>query len=301
MGTPNFSVPALKALHQAGYIIAAVYCQPPRKKDRGHHLQKSAVHEAAEQLNLPVHTPTSLKPLEIQQEFAAYKPDIAVVAAYGLLLPQTILDIPKLGCINIHASLLPRWRGAAPIQRAIQAGDSLTGITIMQMEAGLDTGPMLTTSEVEITPYTTAVSLQESLSKAGAELILTTLEQLGKRICHPIIQPVEGVTYASKLTKNEGELNFSKSTFELDCQIRAFNPWPGSWLIHNGEIIKVLKAKALPKFKGVVGKFYASEEEALIIACNEGGLSIQELQKPGSKALKIEDFLRGYPNFMVHK
>ncbi len=300
MGTPEFAAPALKALYQAGHTIAAVYCQPPREKGRGYQLQKSAVHETAEQLGIPVHTPTSLKSVEVQQEFAVYKPDLAVVAAYGLLLPQAILDIPPYGCINIHASLLPRWRGAAPIQRAIHAGDQVTGITIMQMEAGLDTGTMLTTTTVDITPLTTAVDLQDSLSTAGAALIVATLEQLQKGQCPPIIQPTDGVTYAAKLTKSEGELDFSKTAYQLDCQIRAFNPWPGTWFTREGEVIKVLKAKLLKDPYGMqVGQFYSTNEEPLIVACAEGGLSLQELQRPGARSLKTEEFLRGYPNFTI--
>jgi methionyl-tRNA formyltransferase len=301
MGTPEFAVPALKALYQAGHTIVAVYCQPPREKGRGYQLQKNAVHKIAEQLGIPVHTPTSLKPIEVQQEFAAYKPDVAVVAAYGLLLPQAILDIPLYGCINIHASLLPRWRGAAPIQRAIQAGDQLTGITIMQMDAGLDTGPMLTTAIVEITPLTTAADLQNSLATVGASLIVKTLEQLQKGACVPIVQPTKGVTYAAKLTKNEGELDFSKTAYELDCQIRAFNPWPGTWFTYEGEIIKVLKAKPLKDFKGSSGQFYSLREEPLAVACAEGGLSLQELQRPGARPLKVEEFLRGYTGFKIRK
>lgn len=294
MGSPDFSVPALKALKQAGHTIVAVYCQPPRSKDRGHHLQKGAVHQAAEQMGIPVYTPTTLRDAATQREFASHQADAAIVAAYGLILPQVILDIPPYGCLNIHASLLPRWRGAAPIQRAILAGDTETGITIMQMEAGLDTGPMLVKKNVPITLDTTTPLLHDTLAEKGANLIVGTLADLDDYRRQAIVQPEEGVTYAAKLVKAEGQLDFSKPAHQLDRAIRALNPWPGTWLDHNGTVIKILKARPLDGDYGLPGQFSHTTQDPLIVSCAEGGLALQTLQKPGGRPMDVLDFLRGH-------
>ena len=295
MGSPDFSVTALKALRQAGHTIVAVYCQPPRSKDRGHQLQKGAVHQAAEEMGITVYTPTSLRDITTQKEFASHQADVAVVVAYGLILPQAVLDIPKHGCLNIHASLLPRWRGAAPIQRAILAGDEQTGITIMQMEAGLDTGPMLTTAIVPITSETTTPLLHDALAKQGGDLIVSALEDLDTYRRQAIVQPEEGVTYAAKLVKTEGELDFAKTSNELDCHVRALNPWPGAWFVHNGAVIKVLQAKPLGGDYGPAGQLGYTANDPLVISCRQGALALQKLQRPGARPLEAADFLRGYP------
>ena len=245
MGSPDFAVPALRSLNEAGHTIAAVYCQPPRSKDRGHQLQKGPVHKVAEEMGISVYTPTNLRSIEAQQQFAAHQADMAIVAAYGLILPQTILDIPYYGCLNIHASLLPRWRGAAPIQRALLAGDTETGITIMRMEAGLDTGPMLATAITPITSETTTPLLHDALAKQGAALIVQTLEKLKIYIGQAVTQPKEGVTYAAKLVKAEGELDFFKTAAELDRQVRALNPWPGYGLLMTEQSSKFCRQNLL--------------------------------------------------------
>lgn len=294
MGSPDFSVPALKALCLAGHSLVAVYCQPPRSKGRGYQLQKGPVHLAAEEKGITVYTPTSLRSLDVQHQFAAHQADMAIVAAYGLILPQEILDSPRYGCLNIHASLLPRWRGAAPIQRALLAGDHQTGITIMQMEAGLDTGPMLATATVPITAQMTTPLLHDALAQQGADLIVRILEDFHTYRRQAVTQPEEGVTYAAKLVKTEGELDFSKTAHELDCQVRALNPWPGTWFTDNGTMIKVLQAKPLQGNYGPVGRFSYTATDPLVISCGQGALALQKLQRPGARPLETADFLRGY-------
>ena len=243
MGTPDFAVAALEALVASRHQVVVVYSQPPRPAGRGHKVQKSAVQEFAEARGIEVRHPHSLKPQEEKESFAALGLDCAVVAAYGLILPRAILDAPRYGCLNIHGSLLPRWRGAAPIQRAILAGDTETGITIMQMDTGMDTGAMLRKAAVEITPHTTTLDLYGTLQKMGAEMILAALDDViaGKQ---PTPQPA-GVTYADKLTREDGRLDFSKSAVELHRQIRALVPWPGTFFEWRGETIKVLAAGSL--------------------------------------------------------
>lgn len=295
MGSPDFAVPALKALQHHGYPIVAVYCQPPRSKDRGHSLQKGAVHKAAEEMGIPIYTPISLKTFESQQHFASHQADAAVVAAYGLILPQAILETPRYGCYNIHASLLPRWRGAAPIQRAILAGDTETGVTIMQMEAGLDTGPMIAKAAVKITAATTAPLLQSLLAQLGADLMVKTLEDIKQQRCQSQRQPENGITYAPKLTKAEGELDFTKSAVHLDRQVRALNPWPGTWFVHHTTPIKVLAATPILETQGTMGHFWSTPQYPLIVTCHEGSLVLQRLQRPGGRILEAADFIRGYP------
>ncbi len=287
MGSPGFSVPALRALHGAGHDIAAVYTQPPRPAGRGQALSRSAVHEAAAALGLEVRHPASLKrdPAALA-DFAALALDVAVVAAYGLILPQAMLDAPRRGCLNIHASLLPRWRGAAPIQAAILAGDAESGITIMQMDAGLDTGPMLLRAAVPIRPRGTAAELHDALSALGAEEVLRALEQWPA----PTPQPATGASYAAKLSRADGELDWHRPAEALDRQVRALNPWPGTWCRFGGEVLKVLAAEPAPGAgePGIVlGGF--------VVACGAGALRLLRVQRAGRAPMPAEDFLRGTP------
>ncbi|MFC7333764.1 methionyl-tRNA formyltransferase [Rhodocista pekingensis] len=292
MGTPDFSVPILDALVGAGHRVVCVYTQPPRPAGRGHQLQPSPVHRRAEALGIPVRHPKSLRVAEAQAEFAALGLDGAVVAAYGLILPQPVLDAPRLGCINVHASLLPRWRGAAPIQRAIQAGDTVSGVTIMRMEAGLDTGPMLLKGEVPIGPRTGAQALHDALSEEGARLIVAALDGIaaGRLVAEP--QPEEGVTYAAKLAKEEGRLDFALDAATLDRQVRAFTPWPGCWFeAATGERLKVLAAEPVPG-RGEPGTLLPG---GLTVACGEGALRLLTVQRPGKAPVDGAAFLRGFP------
>jgi methionyl-tRNA formyltransferase len=290
MGTPDFAVPALKALIDAGHRVICVYTQPPRPAGRGQREQISPVHEEAARRGIPVRTPVSLRSEGAQRDFAALKPDIAVVAAYGLILPKPVLAAPPYGCVNIHASLLPRWRGAAPIQRAILAGDAETGITIMQMDEGLDTGPMLLQARRTIDPTTTGQDLHDSLALLGAGTIVTALEKLGPGLLPATPQP-EGATYAPKLTREEGRLDWRKPATELERQVRAFTPWPGAWFEHEGERCKVLAA-AVADGKGPPGTVL---DDALTVACGTGALSIRRIQRAGKAAMDAASYLRGNP------
>jgi methionyl-tRNA formyltransferase len=290
MGSPQFSVGALKALHVADHEIVAVYSQPPRPKGRGQEIEKTSVHQAAEQMGLLVRTPASLRPEEEVKAFQELNADLAVVAAYGLILRKNILDAPKHGCINIHASLLPRWRGAAPIQRAIEAGDKETGITIMQMDVGLDTGPMLLKGIVPITADDNSQTILDKLSAQGAELIVTALDKLQKGQLPPEIQPEAGVTYAHKLTKEENKIDWSLSATAIERKLRAFTPWPGLGFDYKGERLRVHKMSVTAQ-KGIAGVIIA---EPFIIACGEGALAIEEIQRPGKNRQPINDFRRGF-------
>jgi len=296
MGTPDFSVPALQALIAAGHEIAAVYSQPPRPAGRGQKLTPSPVQAFAEAQGLEVRTPKSLRTAEAQAAFAALGLDCAVVVAYGLILPKPILEAPRLGCVNIHASLLPRWRGAAPIQRAIQAGDVESGVTIMQMDEGLDTGPMLLRDSVPITGETTGQSLHDALSALGGRMIVEALNGLAAGTLQAVAQPEAGVTYAAKLTKEEALLDWTRPAAELERQIRAFDPWPGSFFLHQGERLKVLKAE-LAEGKGAPGALLPGTllDDALAVACGEGALRLLRVQRPGKAAMEAEALLRGYP------
>ena len=291
MGTPEFSVPTLQALLGSRHHVVAVYSQPPRPSGRGHQIQKSAVHQLATSVGIPVFTPVNLKSEEEQILFASHKADIAIVVAYGLILPKVILETPPLGCLNVHASLLPRWRGAAPIQRAIEAGDQETGVTIMKMDVGLDTGPMLLKNSVLITPATTAASLHNVLSEMGGPLPLEALEAYCAGTLHTTPQPTEGVTYAAKLTRDEAQINWYEPADVWVRKIQAFTPWPGIWFDHEGTRLKVLSAEAIPHIKGVPGTVL---DDQLTIACGEGALRMKTLQRPGGGALAVADFLRGY-------
>ena len=291
MGTPQFSVETLERLVEANYDVVAVYCQPPRPSGRGHKLTASPVHQKAQMLGIPVFTPKSLRNAEAQAIFQALNPDLAVVVAYGLILPKAILEIPKFGCLNIHGSLLPRWRGAAPIQRAIMAGDLETGITIMKMDEGLDTGPMLSTAVVAITSQTTTSILHDTLSTIGAKLLVETLDLYIKGTLTPLSQPETGVTYADKLSKTESCLDWTESAATLDRRIRAFTPWPGLYFNHNGMAIKVSKAEVVLEMTGTPGEILDNQ---LTIACGTGALRLLLLQRPGGKWLSPTEFLNGY-------
>lgn len=290
MGTPDISIPTLKTLLTGPYEVVAVYTQPPRPKGRGYDVQKSPVHELAESHGIPVYTPLSLrKDPAACSVFNDLNLDAAVVLAYGLILPKSVLDAPRLGCINVHTSLLPRWRGAAPIQRAIEAGDGVTGITIMLMDEGLDTGPILIQHSVPICPQTTSQALHDQLAVLGAELIPIALEGLDTQTLMPQPQPDEGVTYAEKIQKEEGFLRWDVPAFEVDCKIRAFTPWPGTWFEHDHKRVKVLEAKLSP-FSGKVGNVL---DDHLTIGCAKGSLQLLKVQKEGSKAMTAHEFLRG--------
>jgi len=283
MGTPDFAVAALDALIAAGHDIAAVYCQPPRQAGRGHKLQPSPVQRRAEEAGLKVRHPVKLTPEECAG-IAALDLDIAVVAAYGLLLPQAALEAPSFGCINIHASLLPRWRGAAPIERAILAGDGETGVTIMRMEKGLDTGPMLLSERVPIGPHATAAGLRGDLAALGARLVLRALDAI--ETLEPRPQPEEGVTYAKKLAREEERLDWRKPARHLERQVRALP----SWFEAKGERIKLVAATPA-KGSGAPGTVL---DTAPTIACGEGALKLLKLQRPGRGPVEADAFLRGF-------
>lgn len=287
MGTPDFSVPVLDALVLAGHEIAAVYCQPPRPAGRGKKDRPSPVQQRAEALGLLVRHPVSLKTAEAQAEFAALDADVAVVVAYGLILPQAVLDAPKSGCLNIHASLLPRWRGAAPIHRAIMAGDVETGVCIMQMEAGLDTGPVLLRAATPIRTTETTIELHDRLSALGAELIVDALRQLPDLKPEP--QPEEGVTYASKIDKAEARIDWSRPAREVDRQIRGLSPFPGAWFDLDGTRVKVLASK-LADGEGAAGEVLG---DTLRVACGEGAVQLIRLQRAGKAAQDAQTFQRG--------
>ncbi|MCP5373151.1 MAG: methionyl-tRNA formyltransferase [Hyphomicrobiales bacterium] len=291
MGSPDFSVPALSALLDAGHDVVCVYAQPPRPAGRGQRERPCPVHAFAQARGLAVRTPRSLKDADAQADFTALEADVAVVAAYGLILPPAVLAAPRLGCVNIHASLLPRWRGAAPIQRALLAGDSETGITIMQMDAGLDTGPMLARRAVPITPTTTAEDLHDALAALGAAMIVPALADMAAGTAVAAPQPEAGVTYAAKLARDEGRLDFARPAAELERMVRALNPWPGVWFEHGGERIKVLAAR-VEDLSGAPGTVL---DGALAIACATGALRPTRVQRPGKTAVDAAAFLRGYP------
>ena len=290
-GTPDFSVPALDALIQAGHEIVCVYTQPPRAAGRGGKERRSAVHDVAERAGLAVRTPTTLKNNSVQAEFAALDLDAAVVVAYGLILPKPILDAPRLGCINIHASLLPRWRGAAPIQRAILAGDAETGVTIMVMDEGLDTGPELIKEAIPIGPDTTAQTLHDRLAQLGARLIVQALDGLSSGRLAPTPQRDDGASYADKLTRDEGRLDWTRPAADLERQVRAFAPWPGAWFERDGDRLKVLAAE-LADGAGAPGTVL---DDQLTVACSDGALRPLIVQRAGKAPVETAALLRGYP------
>ncbi|MBI1262059.1 MAG: methionyl-tRNA formyltransferase [Rhizobiales bacterium] len=298
MGTPDFSLHVLDAILKAGHDVVAVYSQPPRRAGRGMSEQPSPVHRFAAEKNIPVFTPLSLKDEAEQQKFATLDLDVAVVVAYGLLLPEPVLHAPRFGCLNLHASLLPRWRGAAPIQRAIMAGDSETGVMVMQMEKGLDTGPVLLGATLPIAPDETAASLHDRLAETGAALMVDALGRLDQLT--PMPQSEEGVTYARKIEKSEARIDWMKDATDIDCHIRGLTPFPGAFfeVMREGSPVrvKVLRAKPVAG-KGEAGHVMAlgsEDENGITIACGTGALCISELQRAGAKPMQADEFLRGF-------
>jgi methionyl-tRNA formyltransferase len=293
MGTPEFAVPTLNALVLAGHDVVAVYSQPPRPANRGKQLAPSAVHRRATELGLIVRTPASLKNAAEQAAFAALNADVAIVAAYGLILPQAILDAPKQGCLNVHGSILPRWRGAAPVQRAILAGDTQTGICIMQMEAGLDTGAVRAIGRTDVCGKT-AGDLTAELAQLGAKLMVEILANLPA--FPAIAQSDEGVTYAAKIDKTEARIDFSQSADFVQRQVQAFNPAPGAWFQWEGERYRILTASLVQNPSPEGHRLYAPGtviDDQLTIACNGGAIRPTIIQRAGKPAMPVGDFLRG--------
>ena len=290
MGTPDFAAASLAALIAAGHAIRAVYSQPPRPAGRGHRPQASPVQALAESHGLPVFTPASLKAEDERRRFAGLGLDAAVVAAYGLILPRGFLEAPRLGCLNVHASLLPRWRGAAPIQRAILAGDKETGISIMRMDEGLDTGPVLLSKSVAIGPQETGGSLHDKLAGLGARLIVEALDRLAAGSLAATAQPATGVTYAAKLGRADGRLDWRLPADELARRVRALSPRPGAWCEAAGERLRVLTAEAMPG-EGPPGCVL---DDRLTVACGAGALRLLLLQRPGRAPMPAEALLRGF-------
>lgn len=304
-GTPEFAAVALKALHEAGFTIPLVLTQPDRPAGRGMQLQASAVKQYAITHGIPVAQPQSLKldgkyPEAAAQAHALLREtehDVMVVAAYGLILPLSVLQIPRLGCLNIHGSLLPRWRGAAPIHRAIEAGDHETGITIMQMEEGLDTGPMLLRQSLAIEENDTTGSLHDKLATLGGQMIVQALKQLEQQALPSTVQPENGVTYAAKISKEEAALDFRLTASQIARKIRAFTPFPGTHAAYQGQTIKIWAAEALSKQSGQpAGQILSAHpHDGVLVACGQGVLKLTELQKPGGKRLPAAEFLQGFP------
>ena len=291
-GTPEFARTALAAIIASGFDVPLVLTQPDRPSGRGQKLQPSPVKLLAQEHGIPVHQPVKLRDPDTHLPIKACQPDVLVIAAYGLILPQAVLDIPRLGCINIHASLLPRWRGAAPIQRAIEAGDDQTGVTIMRMEAGLDTGPMLLAEALPIVTEDTAGSLHDKLATLGGRLIVQALRNIDGMSAVP--QPESGVTYANKIEKSEAQLDLRQPASELARRIRAFNPFPGAWADVGGTTIKFWHATAVAG-AGEAGTVLQADATAIVIATGSGALHLTELQKPGGRRMSAADFLHGFP------
>jgi len=289
MGTPDFAVPTLADLIAQGHDIAAVYSQPPRPKGRGMTLEPGAVHRFADSAKLPVRTPLSLKSAEEQAAFAALELDAAIVVAYGLLLPKSILDAPKLGCFNLHGSLLPRWRGAAPIQRAVMAGDAETGVMVMQMDEGLDTGAVLMAERVTIGRKTSG-ELTTELSRLGADLMVRSLGALERGGVTPQPQSEDGVTYAKKISKEEARIDWSRPAREIDAHIRGLAPFPGAWTDANGERLKLLYADPVDGN----GKPGLALDDGLTIACGEGALKLVKVQRAGKSVMTAAELLKGF-------
>jgi len=288
MGTPDFSVPVLDALVQAGHEIAAVYCQPPRPAGRGKKPRPTPVHARALDLSLQVRHPETLRDADEHARFAALDADVAVVVAYGLILPQAVLDAPRQGCLNIHASLLPRWRGAAPIHRAIMAGDAETGVCIMQMDAGLDTGPVLARAATPIGAGETTGDLHDRLSALGAEQIVKALARLGDLVAQP--QPEDGVTYAAKIDKAEARIDWSQPATDVDRLIRGLSPFPGAWCLIGADRVKLLRSR-ISDGQGAPGEVL----DGFTIACGSGAVEVLEAQRSGKRPVTAQEFLRGSP------
>jgi len=289
MGSPDFAVPSLNALVETGHEVVAAYAQPPRPAGRGKADRKTAVHERAEQLGIEVRTPRTLRNEEEQERFRELGADFAIVAAYGLILPRPILEAPEHGCINVHASLLPRWRGAAPIQRAILAGDEVSGVTIMQMDEGLDTGPMLLTRELDIRGKN-AGQVTEEMSKLGADALTEWLSKPAPARPQPQPQPQLGITYASKVDKAEARIDWSKPASEIERAVRAFNPVPGAWFEANGERIKLIAAEVVDE-AGSPGEVL---DDKLAVATGAGAIRPIEVQRAGRGPMGAGELLRGF-------
>ena len=296
-GTPQFAVPTLNGLMNAGIEIGAVYTQPDRPSGRGRRLMASPIKRIAEEHSIPVVQPVSLREETAIEVLKAFAPEVLVVVAYGLILPGQILDIPRLGCVNVHASLLPRWRGAAPIPRAIEAGDSVSGITIMKMDSGLDTGPIIAKREVPIDNEDNSATLQEKLAQVGAELLLETLPAYVSGAANTVEQDDRHATYANKLSKAEARIDWQRPAFAIRNQIRAFNPWPIAFTFHRGERIRILRAQIADEAKNklAAGSICNIARGGIDVACGDGILSLTELQREGGKPLLAGDFLNGYP------
>ncbi|MBB4658307.1 methionyl-tRNA formyltransferase [Parvularcula dongshanensis] len=295
MGTPDYAVPALAELIASGHEVVCVYSQPPRPRGRGHKLHPSPVHAFAEAHGIPVRTPTSLKKPDAQDAFANLRAEVGIVVAYGLILPQAILDAPDYGCLNLHGSLLPRWRGAAPIQRAIMAGDAVTGVQLMQMEAGLDTGPVLLSETVPIEPSETYGSLHDKLSRTGADLLPRGLAALERGGLTRVPQSEDGVTYAHKITAEEARIDWSRPAAEVDAHIRGLSPFPGAWTEDaRGTRLKLLLSRIGSDTNEAAGTVLA-KVGALGVACGDGRtVELVRLQRPGGRPQASEEFLRGY-------
>ena len=290
MGTPDFALEALKALYSA-HDVVCVYTRAPKPAGRGHKLTPSPVQTYAEERGIPVRTPSTLKTPEELEAFKALNADVAIVAAYGMILPAAYLTAFPHGCLNIHGSILPRWRGAAPIQRAIMAGDEETGVTLMQMDAGMDTGDMLLVKKIAITPKTTAETLYEDMAKLGGEALLEGLKKLEEGTLLPRKQPEEGVTYAPKIDKGEAKIDWNLSAREIDCRRRGLSPYPGAWFMLDGERVAVIDAEPVKsEISAPVGTVVGDT-----VVCKEGGLKLLTLQRQGKKPLPVADFLRGRP------
>lgn len=291
MGTPEFAVPTLKALLASKHEVVAVYTKAPVKKDRGQQVLETPIHLLANEHNIEVVTPLSLKDEEQLKLFKSFNPDLAIVIAYGFILPQSFLEVPKLGCINIHASLLPRWHGAAPIQRAIEFGDKETGITFMQMDAGLDSGDMLFKSEIAITEQTTAGQVHDALSQLGGDNVVEVIDMLLSDRLQPQKQDKSLVTYAKKISKDEALIDFNQDAFKVSCKIRSLSPYPGAYFIYRDQRVKILNCG----YQNVEHKFSpaAIVDNQMTIACQNGFIKPLIIQREGKKPMSIEEFLRG--------
>ncbi len=294
-GTPDFSVPVLQALIDSTHSVVAVYTQPDRPAGRGRKLQQSPVKQLAAHYDLPVFQPESLKPSEQQQALKALNPDLMVVVAYGLLLPQAVLDIPALGCVNLHASLLPRWRGAAPIQRAILAGDTKTGVCLMQMEAGLDTGPVLAAESCDITAVDTGGELHDRLSSLSASVLMANLDVLATGSLTPMVQDDQYATYAKKLLKREAAIDWTQSARQIDRQVRAFNPWPVAQTRYADKVLRIWKSALVKQATTQQpGAVITAGKAGIQVACGEDCLLLKELQLPGGKRLTAAQLLNAH-------
>jgi methionyl-tRNA formyltransferase len=296
-GTPEFSVPALDALHAAGHTVVAAYTQPDRPAGRGRVLAAGPVKQRALALGIPVEQPTTLKTPDAAERLESYGADLMVVVAYGLILPQAILDTPRLGCLNIHGSLLPRWRGAAPIHRAILAGDVRTGITIMKMDAGLDTGPMLLTRDTAIGEQETSGQLHDRLAALGAEAVVDAIDEWTAGRIAPVPQPAEGMTYAAKIRKEEAVIDWTHSALDLSRRVRAFNPWPVAETLWRGRQLRIWQAAALALVAPAAapGEVIEARDGRIVVATGDGALRLDTLQLPGRKPTNAAEFLRANP------